>query len=119
MSSLLLDDGVIDGSAKAFVQDLDAEQFGRGGRAILVGSGDGDIEGQDLIGEPGGRRFLEALHGRQRNVVEGGGVGGIDRGRDVLDLPGVEDSSSIGDQVVVLLERGGVLVMLDIGYILI
>jgi hypothetical protein len=49
---LLFDDGVIDGSAEAFVEDFYAEQFGRGGGAVFVGGGDGDIEGQDLISEP-------------------------------------------------------------------
>lgn len=50
---LLFDDGVIDGGAETFVEDLDAEQFGTGAGAVLIGAGDGDIEGQDLIGEPG------------------------------------------------------------------
>lgn len=50
---LLFDDGVIDGGAETFVEDLDAEQFGTGSGAVLIGAGDGDIEGQDLIGEPG------------------------------------------------------------------
>jgi len=50
---LLLDDGVIDGSAETLVEDLDPEQFGRSSGAVLVGAGDGDIKGQDLVGEPG------------------------------------------------------------------
>ena len=50
---LLFDDGVIDGSAEAFVEDFDAEQFGGSGGAVFVGAGDGDIEGQDLVGIPG------------------------------------------------------------------
>ena len=50
---LLLDDGVVDRGAEAFVEDLDAEQLGRGGGAVLVGAGDGDVEGQDLVGVPG------------------------------------------------------------------
>ena len=52
-SRLLFDDGVIDGGAEAFVEDFDAEQFGRSGGSIFVGAGDGDIEGQDLVGIPG------------------------------------------------------------------
>ena len=58
---LLLDDGVIDGSAEAFVEDFDAEQFGRGGGAVFVGAGDGDVEGQDLVGVPGLGEFFETL----------------------------------------------------------
>ena len=50
---LLFDDGVVDGGAEALVEDLDAEQFGAGAGAVLVGAGDGDVEGQDLVGEPG------------------------------------------------------------------
>jgi hypothetical protein len=50
---LLFDDGVIDRGAEALVEDLDPEQFGRRSGAVLVGAGNGDIEGQDLIGEPG------------------------------------------------------------------
>ena len=102
---LLLDDGVVDGSAEALVEDLNAVELGRGAGAVLVGRGDGDIEGQDLIGEPGQRGFLETLHGRQRNVIERGGVGLVDRGGNVLHFGGVEDSGSVGDQVEVLLER--------------
>jgi hypothetical protein len=55
---LLLDDGVIDRRAETFVQDFYAEQFGGGGGAVLVGAGDGDIEGQDLIAEPGEGGFF-------------------------------------------------------------
>jgi hypothetical protein len=43
---LLFDDSVIDGSAEAFVENFDAEQFSTGG-------GDGDVKGQDLVSEPG------------------------------------------------------------------
>src|SRR5438270_6029826 len=50
---LLLDDGVIDGGAETLVEDLDPEQFGRSSGAVLVGAGNGDIKGQDLVGKPG------------------------------------------------------------------
>ena len=73
---LLFDDGVIDGSAEAFVEDFDAEEFGTGGGAVFVGGGDGDIKGQDLISEPGESGLFELLHRRQRDVVEYGRVGG-------------------------------------------
>ena len=53
---LLFDDGVVDGGAEAFVEDLDAEQFGRGGGSVLVGAGDGDVEGEDLVGIAGTAR---------------------------------------------------------------
>lgn len=58
---LLLDDGVIDRGAKAFVEDFYAEEFGAGGGAVLVGAGQGDIEGQGLIGIPGKSGFLSSL----------------------------------------------------------
>ena len=35
---------------------ISTEQFGRSGRAIFVGAGDDDVEGKDLIGEPGKSR---------------------------------------------------------------
>jgi hypothetical protein len=54
---MLFDDGVIDGSAEAFVEDFDAEQFGPGGGSVFVGGGDGDVKGQDLISEPGESRL--------------------------------------------------------------
>jgi hypothetical protein len=54
---LLFDDGVVDGGAEAFVQDLDAEQFCGCSCTVLVRAGDGDVEGQDLIGVPGKRMF--------------------------------------------------------------
>jgi hypothetical protein len=62
---LLLDDGVIDGGAEAFVEDFDAEQFGRGGGAVFVGGGDGDVKGQDLVSEPGESVLVGAA--RQRS----------------------------------------------------
>ena len=34
---LLFDDGIVDGSAEAFVEDFHAEQFGRGAGPVLVG----------------------------------------------------------------------------------
>jgi hypothetical protein len=58
---LLLEHGIIDREAEALVQDLDSEQFGRGGGAILVGAGAGDVKGRHLIGVPGVGDFLEAL----------------------------------------------------------
>ena len=48
-SRLLLKHGVVDRGAKAFVEDLDAEQLGGGGGAVFVGRGQGDIKGQDLV----------------------------------------------------------------------
>lgn len=49
---LLFDDGVIDRSAEGFVEDFHAEQLRRSCGSVLVGAGDGDIEGKDLIGVP-------------------------------------------------------------------
>ncbi len=68
--TLLLEHRVIDRSTEAFVQDLDAEELGRGGRAVFVGGGDRDVKGQALIGVPGQSDLLEALNGRERDVVE-------------------------------------------------
>lgn len=77
--------------------------------------GDGDIEGQDLVAIPGQGGLLEALHGRQRDIVEHLVIGGIDGHGDVLGLLRVEDSSGVRDQIVVLLELGRALMRLDIG----
>ena len=96
---------VVDRGAKAFVQDLDAEQFGRGGSPVLVGGGDGDVEGQALVAVPGKSGFLEALDGRQRNVVEvfRGGVHG--KGNVAGDRR-AEGSGLVGGQAVGDLELG-------------
>lgn len=67
---MLFDDGVIDGSAEAFVEDLDAEEFGTGGGAVFVGAGDGDVEGQDLVGIPGLGQFFEALDFGDGDVID-------------------------------------------------
>lgn len=55
-SGLLFDDSVIDGGAEALVEDFDAEQLGAGGGSVLIGAGDGDVEGQapELLGGPRG-----------------------------------------------------------------
>ncbi len=63
---LLLDDGVIDRGAEAFVEDFDAEQFRRGGGAVLVGAGQGDVEGQSLVGIPGKSGFSPIFFIRAR-----------------------------------------------------
>ncbi len=57
---LLLNDGVIDGGAETFVEDFDAVEFGRGPGPVLVGAGDGDVEGQDLIAVPGAGSLIRA-----------------------------------------------------------
>jgi hypothetical protein len=57
---LHLADGVVDGDAIAFVEDLDAEDLAGGSAALFVGGGQGDVEGQDLVGVPGGGQFLVA-----------------------------------------------------------
>ncbi len=59
-----------DRHAGAFVQDLDAVDLHRGGGAQLRGSGQGDVEGQDLIGVPGLGELLQAVdsgHGLSRS----------------------------------------------------
>jgi len=102
---LLLEHRVVDRRAKTFVQDLDAKQFRRGGGPVFVGGGDRDIEGQALVGVPGQSRFLEALDGRQRNVVKlfrGGvhGQGNIAIGRRA------EGAGAVGGELVGDLELG-------------
>lgn len=58
---LLLDDGVIDRGAETFVEDFHAEEFGRGRGPVLVGAGDGDVQGQDLVGVPGESWFFQPI----------------------------------------------------------
>ena len=83
----------VDRRAEAFVQDLHAEDLAAGGGAILVGRGQGDVEGQDLVAVPGQGDFLEALDVRQRDLIELID-GGIDRESNVPGQSGVEDSPS-------------------------
>lgn len=96
-------DGVIDRSSEPFVQDLDTEDLGAGGCAVLVRGSDGDIKGQNLIRVPGKSKSLEALDFRERNRIQI-----FDRGvhwqRDVADGGRVEDARLISDQLVVDLE---------------
>jgi len=49
---------VVDRDAGSFVEQLDAEDASRAHRAIFVGAGEGDVEGQDLIAVQGCRQFL-------------------------------------------------------------
>ena len=86
---LHLGHGVVDRGSEAFVQDLDAEQLGRGGRSVFVGAGDGDVEGQDLVGVPGVGDFLEAVDFTQRDVIQLIDRG-IDRDRKITGKGGVE-----------------------------
>ena len=72
---LHLGDGIVDRDAGTFVQDLNTEDTHRGGRALLVDTLEGDIEGQHLVGVPGLGDFLEAGDGG--NDLAGQG---IDRG---------------------------------------
>ncbi len=102
---LLLEDGVVDRGAETFVEDLDAEQLGRGGGAVLVGGGDGDVEGQDLVGVPGRGDFLEALDLGEGDVIELVG-GGVDRQGNIAGDGGVEGAGGVGGEIEVLLELG-------------
>lgn len=65
---LHLGHGVVDGDAGAFVQDLDAEDLHGGSSSVFVRSGQGDVEGQDLIGVPGLGFDLHAADGRHRHA---------------------------------------------------
>ena len=96
---------------KTFVEDLDAEQLGGGGGAVFVGRGQGDVKGQDLVGIPGEGRLFEALHFRERDLVQLIGRG-VDRDGHVTGQSGVDDSGLVGGEVKVLLELGTDIVFL-------
>jgi hypothetical protein len=69
-AGLHLGDRVIDRHAGAFIEDLDAGDLHGAGSALFVGAGQGDIEGQDLVGVPGRSFLLEAGDGRDRSAAE-------------------------------------------------
>ena len=54
-------DGVVDADSRSFVEDLDAEDLGRAHGAVFVGAGEGDVEGQDLVGVHRGGQFVHAV----------------------------------------------------------
>jgi hypothetical protein len=62
-------DGVIDGDAPAFVEDLDTEDLGGTHGTVFVGSAERDVERQHLIGIPG-RCQLLARRSVDQRVVE-------------------------------------------------
>ena len=77
--SLHIVDHVIDRHALTFVEDLNAEDLGRAHRAVLVGAGERDVEGQDLVAIPGGRQFLVRSgvgDGDLIQLADGGADGG-------------------------------------------
>ena len=94
-------DGVVHRDAGAFVQDLDAEDLAGGHGAVFIGTRQGDIEGQDLVGIAGGGQGPHVvqiahlsiqLRGDARNggaVVahDGGGEQGVGRGGIERILP--------------------------------
>jgi len=86
----LLYDRVVDRRPEAFIQDLDSEQLSRGGGAVFVGGGQGDVEGQDLVGVPGQSHFFETLYVGQRDVVQLVD-GSVDGHGNVSHQGGVED----------------------------
>ncbi len=63
-------DRIVDGNALAFVEDLDAEDLGRAHGAVLVGAGEGDVEGQDLIAVPRSGQFVQSTDFGQREIVD-------------------------------------------------
>ncbi len=67
---LHLADGIVNRNALTFVEDLDAEDLGRAHRAVLVGAGEGHVEGQDLIAVPGRGQFVQTTDFSQRQVVD-------------------------------------------------
>lgn len=102
---LLLEHRVVDRRSKAFVQDLDAEELRGGGGSVFVGGRDRDVEGQALVGVPGKSRFLKALDGRQRDVVELFG-GGVDGKRNIPEERRAEGAGTVGRELVGDLELG-------------
>ena len=69
--------------------------------AVFVGAGDGDIEGQDLIGVPGISQLFVAADFRKAQVidlVDGGADGGADR----ADQAGGEDGLGAHNGVLIL-----------------
>lgn len=102
---LHLGDRVVDGHARAFLQDLDPEDLHAGNSAVFVGAGQRDVEGRDLIGVPGQSFGLEARDGVETlaaELVDGGAVGqavGADECR-------VEDRALRQEDVLVGLELG-------------
>jgi hypothetical protein len=87
-------DGVIDGDAPAFVEDLDTEDLCRTHGTVLVGATERDVEWQHLIGIPG-RCYLLARRGVGQRVVEhidgrsdGWARGAYDGGAEYLSTVG-------------------------------
>jgi len=83
---LHLADRVVDRDAGSLVEDLDAEDLGRCLGSVSVGTREGDVEGQDLVGVPGGCQFAQSTDFRQREVVDLID-GGADRGIDLRPAP--------------------------------
>jgi len=86
---------VVDRDAEALVEDLDAEDLGRAHRAVFVGSAESDVEGQHLVGVPGGRNLC---------VLAGGGdlvVQAVDRradrGTGRTNHAGLEHATALAD----------------------
>ena len=61
-------DGVVDADSRSFVEDLDAEDLGGAHRAVFVGAGERDVEGQDLVGVHRGGQFVQAVDVRHLGV---------------------------------------------------
>ncbi len=57
---LHLGDCIVDGDAGSFVEDLHAEDLHAGSCTVLVGTREGNVEGEDLVGVVGQGFFLEA-----------------------------------------------------------
>jgi hypothetical protein len=89
--SLHLADCAVDRGTPAFVEDFHAEDLGCSHCAVFVGAGDGDVEGQDLIGVPGISQFFVAADFAQAQVIDliDGGADGRAGG---ADQAGGEDS---------------------------
>lgn len=106
--SLHLGHSVVDGDACAFVQDFHAVDLHRGGGAVFGRAGQGDVEGQDLIGVPG---LGELLHAVDRSHRGGDGAiqvsdCGAEGNAAAADQGGVEDRALRQIDVLVGVELG-------------
>ena len=61
-------DSVVDRDAGSFVEDLNTEDLGSRHGAVLVGTGEGDVERQHLVGIPRSGKLVERADFGQRNA---------------------------------------------------
>jgi len=67
---LHLVDRIVNRHAGSFVEDLDAEDLAGRHGAVFVGTREGDIEGQDLVGIPGSGQLIQSTDFLQGEIVD-------------------------------------------------